>query len=103
MHKMKLATTPKVHVPQGYFGFLTEILVCSALETRILVLSTFTDKPGDSSEVFQTASLFLRSKRESLEIARSSVYSNSHRHLTLNSLNKASITIMNSKGLSTDP
>ena len=40
--KMELAPTPKVHTPQVYFGFFAAILVCSALETRILVLLTFT-------------------------------------------------------------
>ena len=99
---MELAPTSKVHTPQGYFRFLAEILVCSALETRILVLSRFIDKPCDSSEVFKTASLFLRSTKESLKISRSLAYNNYHRQLTLNSLDQPSVTIMNSKGLSTE-
>ena len=97
VHKMELATTPRVHTPQGHSGFLAEILICSAVETRIVVLSTLTRKPCDSSEVFQSASLFLRSKRESLKIARSSTYSNSHGEPTLNSLHKASMTIMKAR------
>ena len=101
--KMELTPTPKVHTPQGYFGFLAENLVCFAVGTRILVLLIITSKPHDSSEVFQAGILSLRSARESLKIARSSAYSNSHGQLTLNSLDKASITIMNSKGLSIDP
>ena len=91
VHQMELAPTPKVHTPQGHFGLLTEILLCSSFETRILVLSTFTRKPCDSKEVFQAARLFLRSARESRKIARSSAYSNSNGQLTLNSLDKASI------------
>ena len=94
---MELSPIPKVHAPQGYFEFLAEIFLCLALETRILVLLTFTCKSCHSSEVFQAASLPLRSTRESLKIARLLAYSNSHGPLALNSLDKASIMIMNSK------
>ena len=100
---MELAPTPKVHAPQVYFEFITEILLCSSLETRILVLSTFTRKPCDSSEVFQAPSLFLKSKRESLETARLLEFSNDHAQLALNSLHETSISIMSNKRLSKDP
>ena len=108
--KMELAPTPKVHTPQVYFGFFAAILVCWHwrrefwfcwhLHRGTIFLHV---KPCDSSEVFQAASLFLRSLRESLNITRSSAYSNSQGQLTLNAPDKASITLMNRKGLSTDP
>ena len=68
-----------------------------------MVLLTFTRKPSDSNDVFQAESLFLRSLRESLKITRSSAFSNSHRELTLDSLDKASIMIMDNEGLSKGP
>ena len=58
VHEMEFAPTLKEHTTQGYFGLITEILSCSAFEIRILVLSTFTNKPCDSSEIFQAASGF---------------------------------------------
>ena len=85
VHKMEFAPTQKVHTPQGYSGFLAEILVCSALETRILVWSTFRSRWCDLREVFQASSL-LRSTREWPQIARLSAYNNSHGKLTLISL-----------------
>ena len=103
VHKMGLAPTPMVHTPQGYFWISSWNLLCSALETRIFVLLVLTRKSIDSSEIFQDPSLFWRSTRKSLKIARLSLYGNSHRQQALNSLDKASILIVNSKGLSTDP
>ena len=35
MDKLELAPTPQVYAPKGYFGLLTEILLCSALEIWI--------------------------------------------------------------------
>ena len=63
-----LIMKPKVYTPEEYFGFHAEISVYSALETRILVLLIFTRKSCDSSEVFQAASLLLRSTKESLKM-----------------------------------
>jgi len=52
---------------------------------------------------FHSLSLLIRSSSVSAITTRSSAYSNSHSKVTLNSLDKASMTITNSKGLNAKP
>jgi len=75
---------------------------CSPL-TMTLVLFIFTLMPLFSTKSFYSLSLLIRSSSVSAITTRSSAYSNSHGKATLNALDKASMTITNSKGLNAEP
>jgi len=68
-----------------------------------LVLFTSTLMPLFYTLSFHSLSLLIRSSSVSTITTRSSAYNNSHGKATLNSLDKASMTITNSKELNAEP
>jgi len=68
-----------------------------------LVLFIFTLTPLFSMKSFHSLSVLIRSSSVAAITTRSSAYNNSHGKATLNSLDKACMTITNSKGLNAEP
>merc|ERR1712002_691096 len=102
LHLMEFLRTPLWHTAQGYLPcFLTgaELL----LLTITLVLPMFTLSPLLSMPSFHSLSLTISSSMVLAMITRSSAYSSSHGHPVLNSMERASSTMMNSRGLNTEP
>jgi len=76
---------------------------CMCERDLTLILFVFTLLPLFSTKSFQSFSLLIRSSSFSAITTRSSAYNNSHDKATVNSLDKASVTIKNSKGLNAEP
>ena len=94
--------TPLRQILHGHFtgsGFTEELRL---LHTRFVLL-TLTRSPFASILSFQIVRFFFKSSNVSDINTRSSALSNSQGQPTLNSLDKASITIMKTRGLSTAP
>jgi len=91
--------------PQTPHGHITAfcITVCRSPLIITLVLFIFTLMPLFSTLSFHSLSLLIRSSSVSAITTRSSVYNNSHGKATLIYLDKASMTITNSKRLNAEP
>merc|ERR1712115_581060 len=99
---MEFLRTPLWHTAQGCLPcFLTgaELL----LLTITLVLPMFTLSRLLSMPSFHSLSLTVSSSMVLAMITRSSAYSSSHGHPVLNSMERASSTMTNSRGLKTEP
>ena len=88
----------------------TRTLQCMEISTEIITLVFITLKTKDhyfhyfdSSPFFHTAIFVMRPSKISAKITRSYALSISHGHSTWNSHESASRTMVNSKGLNTDP
>jgi len=99
VHCIELLPTPPPQTPHG-------ILQPSALPSATPHHSKpwfYSLMPLFSTLTFHSWSLFIRPSSVSAITTRSSAYNNSHGKATLNSLDKASMTIINSKGLNAEP
>ena len=99
---MLLLPTPVGQTAQGYSA---ELCKRSRPVTQILtfVFPAFTLNPFFSMASFHIKSLLTHFSRKSAMMTRSSAYRSSQGTPTLNSCDKASSTMMKSKGLSMDP
>jgi len=90
--------TPLAQTPHGH---LTAFCRFPLIITLVLFIFTF--MPLFSKLSFHLLSLLVRSSSVSAITATSLTYNNSHGKLTLHSLDKAHMTITNSKGLNAEP
>ena len=97
------ATNTCLQTPQGYFPdfFSTSRLMPDSI--IISVFPMFTRRPFFSISVFHVCTFTSNYSMESALIMRYSVYSSSHEQAVLNSLGRASNTMMKSSGLRTEP
>ena len=98
VHCIEFAPTPALHTPQGNFDFFTNLGASGAEHMSFALPKLLTLRPLSSSSSFQSLSFSLSSS-----ITRSSAYSSSHAQPGLNSIESDSITIMNNRGLNTEP
>merc|ERR1711954_452507 len=102
LQSMEFFPTPQRQTAHGY----SPCCLTGAkrlLLTSTLVLPIFTLSPFPSIPPFQFLSLTVSSSRLSAMRARSSAYSSSHGHPVLNSMDRVSSSMMNNKGLKTEP
>ena len=99
---MELLPTPFLQTPHGHFP-TPKPLLASLLLIITLVFAAFTLNLLSSRPVFHFSNFPTNSSIASAIRTRSSAYSSSHGHPVLNSIDKASKTMINNKGLSTEP
>ena len=103
VHFIELASTPLPHTPQGYFLESTTFWRPTP-HFMTFVFPTFTLNPFASNPLFHLCSFLFKSSSESANSTKSSAYNNSQGNpLSSNLLDSASITMIKSSGLSTDP
>ena len=103
VHFIELASTPLPQTPQGYFLESTTFWRPTP-HFMTFVFPTFTLNPFASNPLFHLCSFLFKSSSESANSTKSSAYNNSQGNpLSSNLLDSASITMIKSSGLSTDP
>jgi len=102
VHCIELLPTPLPQTPHGHLTAFC-ITFCRSPLIITLLLFIFTLMPLFSTKLFCLLSLLIRSSSVSANTTRSSAYNNSNGKATLNSLDKASMTVTNSKGLNAEP
>ena len=95
-HLMELSPTPCLHTPHGYFP---ESSAWPILTWHLItfVLPMFTLRPFNSIPFFHLRNFSISNSSVSATRTKSSAYSNSMGNLSLNSLDKASNTMINSR------
>src|SRR5206468_1237713 len=101
-HFIEFCLTPFPHTPQGNFPD-SSVTSEATLHFNTFVLAAFTISPFSSRPSFHDASLTNNSPSDSAINTRSSAYNNSHGSPHLDCIDSASNTIINNKGLSTEP
>ena len=101
-HKIELLPTPFLHTPQGHLPFSSTLSFILQLNITF-VFPVFILKHFASNHDFHFTILSRRLSSLSAIKYKSSAYSNSRGKPARSSLEIISITITNSKGLSTDP
>src|SRR5664279_3844710 len=101
--RIELLPTPFKQTAHGNLSHTLLSAPVPAVHLITFVLSIFTFSPFSSKPFFHNLNLAISSSSDSAIKARSSAYSNSHETPVLNSSDRASNTIMKSKGLNTDP
>ena len=101
-HLMELSPTPCLHTPHGYFPDSSAWPIFT-WHLITFVLPMFTLRPFNSIPLLHLRSFSISNSSVSATRTRSSAYSNSMGNLSLNSLDKASNTMINSNGLRTEP